>query len=96
MNILGVQLNKPSFTQLTGSAIMAAGLWLAIVAVMRTTGQDIVRIEAGAALLVVFWGCVCASLGIRVDRGRRRLAVNVVCGGVLLGVYQFAVMLFGA
>ena len=57
MKILGIQLSKPSFNEITASAIMAAGLWLAIVALWRVSEQPLDRIEAGAALLVVFWGC---------------------------------------
>jgi len=94
MKILGVELHRPSFNQVTAAAVMAAGLWMAIVAVLRTAGQPLDRVDAGAALLVIFWGCVCVRLGIRVDRGPRHLAVNLLCAGVLLAVYQLAVALF--
>jgi hypothetical protein len=29
MKILGIELRKPSFEEVTASAVMAAGLWLA-------------------------------------------------------------------
>jgi len=96
MKILGVELSKPTFNQVTASAVMAAGLWMAIVAILRSTGQPLDRVDAGAALLVIFWGCVCVRLGIRVDRGPRHLAVNLLCAAVLLAIYQFVVMLFSA
>ena len=44
-------------------------------------------------LLVVFWGCVCARMGIRVDQGPRHLALNVLLGGALLSVYQAVITL---
>ncbi|WP_280153525.1 hypothetical protein [Piscinibacter sp. XHJ-5] len=88
MKILGIQLSKPSFNEVTASAIMAAGLWLAIVALWRVSEQPLDRIEAGAALLVVFWGCIGVRMGIRLDKGLRHLAVNVLCGGAILAIYH--------
>ena len=96
MKILGVELSKPTFNQVTAAAVMAAGLWMAAVALLRSAGQPLDRVDAGAALLVIFWGCVCVRMGIRVDRGPRHLAVNLLCAGVLLAAYQFVVMLFSA
>lgn len=88
MKILGIQLSKPSFNEVTASAVMAAGLWLAIVALWRVSEQPLDRIEAGAALLVVFWGCIGVRMGIRLDKGLRHLAVNVLCGAAILAVYH--------
>lgn len=93
MKLLGIQLRKPSFNEVTASAVMAAGLWLAYVALLRTTGGVFEPIDAGAALLVIFWGCVCARLGIHVGRGVRHLALNVLMGGALLAAYQGIVLL---
>lgn len=95
MKILGIQLNKPSFNEVTASAVMAAGLWLATVALFRVTEQPIDRIQAGAALLVIFWSCVGVRMGIRLDKGLRHVAVNVVCGGAILVVYNAVMTLFG-
>ena len=88
MKILGIPLSKPSFNEVTASAVMAAGLWLAIVALFRVTQQPIDRIEAGAALLVIFWSCVGVRIGIRFDKGLRHVAANVLCAGVILAVYN--------
>ena len=88
MKILGIQLSKPSFNEVTAAAVMASGLWLAIVAVFRVTEQPIDRIEAGAALLVIFWSCVGVRLGIRFDKGLRHVAANVLCAGVILAIYN--------
>jgi hypothetical protein len=94
MKILGIQLRQPSFGEVTASAVMAAGLWLACVALLRASDQPMDRIEAGGALLVIFWGCVGVRLGIRVDRGARHLALNVLMGAVLLGAYHIVITLF--
>jgi hypothetical protein len=94
MKIFGIQLSKPSFNEITASAIMAAGLWLAIVALWRVSEQPLDRIEAGAALLVVFWGCIGVRMGIRLDKGVRHLAVNVLCGAAILAVYHGVMALF--
>lgn len=96
MKILGIELSKPSFNEVTASAVMAAGLWLTCVALFKVSEQPMDRIEAGAALLVIFWGCVGVRMGIRFDRGMRHVAANVLGGGVILGVYHFMVTLLGA
>jgi hypothetical protein len=93
MKILGVELRQPTFNEVTASAVMAAGLWLACMALMRASEQPLDRVEAGGALLVIFWGCVGVRLGIRVDRGARHLALNVVFGALLLAVYHGIVTL---
>src|SRR5881392_739551 len=56
MKILGVELKQPTFNEVTASAVMAAGLWLACVALLRANDQPLDRVEAGGALLVIFWG----------------------------------------
>ena len=96
MKILGIELSKPSFNEVTASAVMAAGLWLTCVALFKVSEQPMDRIEAGAALLVIFWGCVGVRMGIRFDRGLHHVAANVLGGGVILAVYHFMVTLFGA
>ena len=93
MKILGIQLSKPSFNEVTASAVMAAGLWLACMALLRVSEQPLDRIEAGGALLVIFWGCVGVRMGIRIDRGVRHLAANLLCGGVILALYHAIVSL---
>src|SRR2546430_16882899 len=39
MKILGVELKQPTFNEVTASAVMAAGLWLACMALMRASDQ---------------------------------------------------------
>ena len=88
MHFLGIPLSKPTFNEFTASAVMAAGLWLVGVALMSASHQPLDRVEAGGALLIVFWGCVGARIGIRIERGARHLVANLVCGAVLLATYQ--------
>jgi hypothetical protein len=88
MKILDIQITKPSFAEVTAAAVMAAGLWLACMALMRLSQHPMDRIEAGAALLVIFWSCVGVRMGIRVDRGVRHLALNVLFGGAILVIYH--------
>jgi hypothetical protein len=95
MKILGIELNKPSFGEVTASAIMAAGLWLACVALWRVSDQPMDRVQAGAALLVIFWGCVGVRLGIRFDRGLRHVAANVLCGAAILAIYNLVMAVLG-
>jgi len=94
MKILGIQLSKPSFVEVTASAVMAAGLWLATIALFKVTEQPMDRIQAGAALLVIFWSCVGVRMGIRLDKGLRHVAVNVLLGGVILMVYNALMTVF--
>jgi hypothetical protein len=88
MKILGIELSKPSFNEVTASAVMAAGLWLACVALFHVSQQPMDRIEAGGALLVIFWACVGVRMGIRFDKGPRHVAANMLCAGVILAVYH--------
>lgn len=95
MKILGVQLRKPSFSEITTSAIMAAGLWVGYVGIAQAVGHMPDAVSAGAMLLVIFWGCVCARFGIRIDRGLRHLVLNIAFGGILLLAYQAAIAAVG-
>ena len=94
MKILGIQLRKPSFDEVTASAVMAAGLWLAYIALMKVGGEAFDPVQSGAVLLIIFWGCVCVRFGIHVGRGLQHLVLNIAFGGALLVLYQGAVSLF--
>jgi hypothetical protein len=90
MNLIGIQLRKPSFNELTSAAVLATGLFLLALGVMRMLGLPMDRVEAGALLLVVFWGCVSVRLGIRIGEGHRHMVANLMVSAVLLGAYQAA------
>jgi hypothetical protein len=88
MKLLGVQLRKPTFNEVTASAVMALGLWMVYLGVAKSVGSVPDPITAGGMLVVIFWGCVCARFGIRIDRGLPHLVLNVLFGAVLLLAYQ--------
>jgi hypothetical protein len=91
VKIIGIPLRKPSFNELTAAVVMGAGLWIAVVGVLRTLLRvDLPTIDAGALLLVALWGCVSARLGLRVGDGSRHLLANLLVAAVLLALYQIA------
>ena len=55
--------------------------------------------DAGALLLMLLWGCVCARIGIHVSQGHRHLLANLLANllgcTLLLGVYQLVLLLTG-
>jgi hypothetical protein len=90
MNLIGIPLRRPTFGELTAAAVMATGLWLAALGLTRVLHLPMDRIEAGALLLVVVWGCISARLGIRIGMGHRHLLANLAVSALLLGAYQGA------
>ena len=48
------------------------------------------RVEAGAMLVVVVWGCVSARLGMRIGMGHRHLVAILAVSALLLGAFQGA------
>lgn len=90
MHLIGIPLRRPRFGEITAAAVMATGVWLAVLGFMRAAQLPIDRMDAGALLLVVAWGCVSARVGIRVGMGHRHLVANLLVSGALLLVYQSA------
>jgi hypothetical protein len=90
MKLIGISLRRPTFGELTAAAVMATGLWLALVGLLRTVHFPIDGTDAGALLLVVLWSCVSAHLGIRIGAGHRHLAANLLGSAALLLAYQGA------
>jgi len=90
MKLIGIPLRRPGFNEITASTVMGVGLWLAIVGAMHYFHAELDRADAGALLLVVLWGSVCARVGIHIGQGHRHLAANLLVSAALLGVYQAA------
>lgn len=95
MKVLGIPLRKPTSGELTAAAVLALGLWLAVLGVLRLGAIEFGRADAGALLLVVAWGCFSVRLGIRIDQGRRHLAANMLVSFALLACYQGALAIAG-
>jgi len=95
MNIFGISLRKPSFNEVTAATVMGVGLWLAILAVARSLGHGLDVVDAGAALLVMVWGCIGVRLGIEIGKGSRHLVANLAVSALLLAAYQGAWALAG-
>jgi hypothetical protein len=90
MKILGIPLRKPTSGEITAAAAMATGLWVAAVGLLRAANLPFDRMDAGALLIVLLWGCVSARCGIRIGKGHRHLAANLGVSAALLAVYQGA------
>ena len=90
MQILGIDLRKPSFGELTAAAVMACGCWLAVAGIAHASGHPLSPRDAGALLAVIAWGTVSARLGVRVDGGARHAIAHAAIGAVLLGCYEGA------
>ncbi|MBL8289714.1 MAG: hypothetical protein JNL85_17155 [Rubrivivax sp.] len=96
MKLFGIPLRRPDFNELTAAAVMGTGLWLAGLGFVHVVRAPLDRSDAGALLLMVMWGCLSARCGIRIDQGRRHLAVNLLCGTALLGLYVLGCAIAGA
>jgi hypothetical protein len=90
MKLIGIELRKPSFNEVTAATIMAVGLWLACLGGATALGQPMSKVDAGAALLVILWGCLSVRFGVHVGQGRMHLLANVGVTAVLLLIYQGA------
>ena len=90
MKLFGIPLRKPSFNEVTAATVMAVGLWLACLGGAAAFGHQLSRVDAGAALVVILWGCLSVRFGVHVGQGRAHLVANVSVTAVLLLVYQGA------
>ena len=95
MKIFSIELRKPSFNEVTAATIMGVGIWLACLGGASAFGHHMSRVDAGAALLVILWGCLSVRFGVHIGQGRAHLAANVSVTAVLLLVYQGACLAIG-
>jgi hypothetical protein len=95
MKIFGIELRKPSFNEVTAATIMGVGLWLACVGAAAAFHQQMSRVDAGAALVVILWGCLSVRFGVHIGQGRAHLLANVSVTAVLLLIYQGACLAMG-
>lgn len=95
MTFIGIVLRTPTASELTAASIMGTGLWVAAMGICRVAALPVDRVDAGAILLVILWGCISARMGIRIDQGHRHLAANLCVSAGLLALYQSACALAG-
>lgn len=95
MKFFGIALRRPRFSELTAAAVMASGLWILSLAALHALQMTPSRVDAGALLLMIAWGCMSVRLGLRMDRGQRHVAANVAGAALLLALYQLGVTLAG-
>ena len=93
MKLLGIELRRPSFNEITAATVLAVGLWIAVVGIARVSGHPLLGPEAGALLVLALWACIAVRIGLALDKGRRHLVANIAISAVLLGVYQGAIAL---
>jgi hypothetical protein len=85
MQLLGITIRKPSFGEITATSVLAIGLWLVGVGAMVQSGQVFGRADLAALLVMVWWGCLAARVGIDLRAGWRHLVAGAVVGSLLLG-----------
>ena len=93
MTLLGIELRRPTFNEVTAATVMAVGLWVAVIGLAQVSGHALQARDAGALLVVSVWGCIGARLGFGVAKGGRHLAAHVGVNAVLLAIYQGALVL---
>jgi hypothetical protein len=94
MNILGITLSRPSFNEITWTALIACIWWVAAIGIWQLAGGKPDVVDAGATLLIIFWGCLCPRCGIRIDRGLPHLFLNLVISALILTAFQGTATLF--
>jgi hypothetical protein len=95
MKLFGITLRKPTFTEVTAATVMAVGLWVAFVGGAFALGQHLTKVDAGAALIVILWGCLSVRVGVHIGHGRAHLAANMFVTALLLLLYQGVCLAMG-
>lgn len=91
MQLLGLQLNKPSFWDITLTMAGCALLVLLVFACCLALGYVPDLVTKLLFTVSLMWGALCSLFGLRPSSGRRHVVV-IVGGWILLGtVSLFAV-----
>lgn len=88
MNFFGIPLRRPRYAELTSAVILATGLWLLVLGLVRAAGHTLAALDAAALLVVIAWSCIGVQIGIRIGQGGRHLAANLTVSALLLGLLK--------
>jgi hypothetical protein len=55
VKFIGIALRRPAFAELTAAAVMAVGLWVAVVGALLAGDTRFDRADAGALLVALAW-----------------------------------------
>jgi hypothetical protein len=95
MKLIGIPLCRPNVSELTASSAMGTGLWVAMVGIAHAVQLQLDKSDAGALLLVVLWACISARVGIRIEKGFRHIAANLLVSAGLVVLYHCVCALAG-
>ncbi|MGF6440047.1 hypothetical protein [Paraburkholderia youngii] len=86
MQLLGMELERPTWRGVVGSALYALAIVALITLGYRAFDSHIEPVAALTFFFAFFWGAWSATLGIRFANGRRHKAVffGILLGGILL------------
>lgn len=83
MKILGIPLRRPSFGDVTKSAILATAMLLILMTVSAFLGRTPRTEDKVTWLLLAFWGGVSSTCGLTPARGWRHLALLISVGIII-------------
>ena len=83
MKLLGLQLRKPSSHTLTLAAAVTTLVWLLLVGMLDNLPGGTNAVTAAEALVAIFWGAVCASLGVTFRRPAELVFYGTGCALLL-------------
>lgn len=90
MQILGIQLRKPTFVDMTVTMVVATFLLVAVLLVSGLVGYHPGTYAKAVILASLAWGVLGNLIGIRVAEGRWHLLLNAA-GCAAINVVAFVV-----
>lgn len=87
MKILGLTLRKPTSQSFTLAAAITTLVWLLLVGMLDNMPGGTDPVTAAEALVAIFWGAVCASLGIQFRRPAELVFFGVGCALLLAALH---------